>query len=72
MCTACGISTPEEGSLLSGRSMPDTGQATERRSDQRPSQPTRDLGAGCGVPSLTAFFGSLAITRQTQVIGFAQ
>jgi hypothetical protein len=28
--------------------------------------------AGGGVPSLPAFFGSLAITRQTQVIGFAQ
>ena len=52
--------------------MPDTGQATERRSDQRPCQPPRDLSTGCGVPSLTAFFGSLAITRKTQVIGFAQ
>jgi len=28
--------------------------------------------AGCSVPSLTAFFGSLAITRKTKVIGFAQ
>ena len=49
-----------------------TGVAHQRHMGQRPRQPTPELAAGCGVPSLTAFFGSLAITRQTQVIGFAQ